>query len=48
MQISLSVLFPSGALELSAIFSGNLVRRIYAGYSRREARAHFRQWAGKL
>ncbi len=48
MQISITVLFPSGALELSAILGGQLVRRIYAGYSRKEARQHFRLWAGKL
>ena len=48
MQITVSVLFPSGALELCAIVSGQLIRRIYAGYSRKEARAHFREWAGKL
>lgn len=34
-------LFPSGAWECSTIHKGYLTRKVFYGYSRREARAEF-------
>ena len=42
MQISITVLFPSGALELSALVNGHLVSRRYMGFTRKEAREMFK------
>lgn len=36
-------LFPSGAWEVSDIIGGRLMRRIYYGYTKREALAEFRR-----
>lgn len=35
-------LFPSGAIEVSDIIGGYLVRRVYYGYTKREAVRLFR------
>lgn len=40
--MTITKLFPSGALEVSAIINGYLVRRVYYGYSKREAARMFR------
>ena len=40
--MSITKLFPSGALEVSAVVGGYLVRRVYFGYTRREAARAFR------
>ncbi len=42
MKLTVTKLFPSGALEIVAVISGQLVRRCYLGYSRRVACAMFR------
>lgn len=41
MTISITRLFPSGAWECSAIHAGRLIRKVFYGYSKREARAEF-------
>lgn len=40
--------FPSGALEISDIIDDQLIRKIYYGYTRREARAMFREHVRSL
>jgi len=42
MTISITRLFPSGAWECSAIHDGRLIRKVFYGYSKREARKAFR------
>jgi predicted deacylase len=42
MKTTVTKLFPSGALEVCAVVSGQLIRRRYFGYSRREAIRLFR------
>ena len=36
-------LFPSGAWEVSDIIGGHLVRRVYYGYTKRQALAEFKK-----
>lgn len=40
--MTISKLFPSGAIEVSDIVNGYLVRRVYYGYSKRAAVSFFR------
>jgi hypothetical protein len=40
--MSVTRLFPSGAWEVSAIIGGYLIRRVYYGYTKREAVAEFK------
>lgn len=40
--MTITKLFPSGAIEVSDIIADHLVRRVYYGYTRREAAAMFR------
>ena len=40
--MTITKLFPSGAVEVSDIINGYLVRRIYYGYTKREAARMFR------
>ncbi len=42
MKPSVTTLFPSGAIEVSAVIKGYLVTRKYYGYSRRDAVAMFK------
>jgi hypothetical protein len=44
MKITTTILFPSGALELSAMVNGYLVRKTYYDFTRKEAVAYFRQF----
>jgi hypothetical protein len=39
--MTISKLFPSGAIEVSDIIDGHLVRRVYFGYTKRQALAQF-------
>lgn len=40
--MTVTVLFPSGGLEVSDIINGHLVTRRYFGFSKREAKRMFR------
>lgn len=40
--MSITKLFPGGAWEISDIIAGQLVRRVYYGYNKREAIQEFR------
>lgn len=48
MPLTITKLFPSGALEVCAVVKGQLVSRRYFGYTRREAVAMFRAALGTL
>lgn len=41
-EMSITKLFPSGAWEISDIINGYLVRRVYYGYTKREAIDEFK------
>ena len=40
--MSITKLFPSGAWEISDLVNGYLIRRVYYGYTKREAIAEFK------
>lgn len=40
--MTIQKLFPSGAIEVSDVIEGYLVRRVYFGYTKRQAAALFR------
>ncbi len=42
MKPTLTKLFPSGAYEVSALVGGYLVRKVYYGYTKREALRQFK------
>ncbi len=42
MKLSVTKTFPSGAYEIYAIVKGEFIRRVYFGYTRREAVAMFK------
>ena len=48
MQITVTKLFPSGCLELSAFVSGQLIRRRYFYFSRKDAVELFKQYIESL
>lgn len=47
MNPTVTKLFPSGALEVCAVAGGQLIRRRYFGYSKREAIRAFRATLAK-
>ena len=44
--MTVSRLFPTGAWEVSGMIDGYLVRRVYYGYTKREAIAEFKEQTG--
>lgn len=48
MDISACRVFPSGAWEISAIVGNLLIRRVYFGYTKKEAIAEFRAEVSRL